>query len=77
MSNVTETLQTWFTNLPRDQQEEVIQFLYDGKVLFRKGSYYGPMPGLVTKGLHCGPAPQSISLNRNLTTKCPTCGRAL
>jgi hypothetical protein len=74
MSDASNVLQNWFDNLSRDQQNEVLEFLYGGKALFQKGLYSGPYPGLVTRGLHCGPAPQ---LTANNVRVCPACGRPL
>jgi hypothetical protein len=74
--NALDQLKRWFDSLPRDQQEEVVRFLYGGKVLLQEGRYCGPHPELVVKGLHCGPAPQrSVSLS--VSRVCPTCGRPL
>lgn len=65
------TLRDWFRDLGRQEQEEVLEFLYD-RVLLKEGTYCGPHPGLVSvqKGLFCGPAPARA------TFVCPTCGRA-
>ena len=54
MSDTVSGLKMWFENLSRDQQVEVLEFLYGGKVLLRKGLYCGPKPGLVDDGFHCG-----------------------
>ena len=51
MSTPVEMLQSWFDSLSRDQQEEVVKFLYD-KFLIQLGSYFGPLVGSVYKGLH-------------------------
>jgi hypothetical protein len=68
-SNV-QLLKEWFAGLDRDEQEEVVEFLYGGKVLLREGKYCGPAPGtVVSKGLYCGPAPAVP------VATCPTCGR--
>ena len=77
MSNAVNVLKEWFDNLTREQQEEVLEFLYEGKVLFKEGRYCGPYPGLVTKGLHCGPAPLSMTSSSSSRRVCPTCGRPL
>lgn len=78
MSTAVESLKDWFDNkLNREQQEEVLKFLYDSKVLLRKDQYFGPDPGFFTKGLHCGPAPLASSLNQSTARVCPTCRRPL
>lgn len=75
MSTAVDTLKDWFEKLDRTQQEEILDFLYGGKILLRKDKYLGPYPGFVTKGLHCGPAPLASSLTQNAPRVCPTCGR--
>ena len=77
MSTVVDNLKNWFDQLNSSQQEEVLNFLYGGKVLLQRGNYIGPYPGLVTKGLHCGPAPLASSLSQNAPRVCPTCGRPI
>jgi hypothetical protein len=64
-----EKLKTWFDSLPLYQQREVVQFLYGGKMMLNEGLYTGPVPGMVTRGLHCGPAPEEGS------SRCHACGR--
>jgi hypothetical protein len=69
--SVVDDLKSWFNNLDRSEQEEVITFLYGG-IETRTGQYYGPKKGYLTKGLYCGPAPV------NVTPKiCPTCGKPM
>lgn len=68
----TQQLQQWFDSLPRGQQEEVVNFLYGGRMLLKEGRYLGPPPGVVVKGLHCGPAPASTGASGSF---CPRCGR--
>jgi hypothetical protein len=71
--NAVNTLKSWFNNLGRAEQEEVIRFLYDERILLHEGRYFGPHPRLLNKGLHCGPVPLS-AVTANI---CPTCGRRL
>ena len=68
-------LQRWFDSLDRDEQKEVVNFLYDGDILLQEGLYCGPEPGTVTKGLHCGPVPRSVAATQASTNVCPTCRR--
>lgn len=75
MSTAVDNIKEWFDRLNRDQQEDVLKFLYDGRVLLRKDQYFGPHPGLVIKGLHCGPAPLASSLSQGTKPVCPTCGK--
>lgn len=71
MSNVVNQLQSWFKSLSRDDQEDIVEFLYDGKMLIKEGMYVGPHPNVVNKGLYCGPLPQvKIRI-------CPTCGKPI
>lgn len=76
MNSPVDTLKGWFYNLPRNQQTEVIEFLYDGPVLLQEGLYCGPNPRFVRKGLFCGSAPNIYAQNVIATNKCPTCGRS-
>jgi len=69
--SATDTLQAWFNKLSRSEQEEVVKFLYDDRILLNEGVYFGPHPAILRKGLHCGPVPQVATSNR-----CPTCGRS-
>lgn len=71
MSRAVDFLRSWFEGLPRDDQREVVRFLYDGKAILEEGVYLGPRPGLVTKGLFVGPAPSSSG------SVCQACGRPL
>lgn len=64
-----ENLKDWFDKLSRPEQQEVVKFLYGGKILMTEGMYMGPRPGLVQRGLYCGPAPSSSQ------SVCPTCGK--
>jgi hypothetical protein len=64
----SDNLKKWFDELPRQDQEEVVKFLYAGKMLLQEGMYVGPHPNAVYRGLHCGPVPAS-------TASCPTCGK--
>lgn len=73
MSDAVTNLKNWFDRLERNQQIDVVQFLYGGKALITEGLYCGPVPGLVSKGLFCGPAPTSSVQ----TGRCPTCGRPM
>jgi hypothetical protein len=77
MSLAVLKLQRWFDSLDRDEQEEVVKFLYDSEILLQEGLYCGPEPGTVTKGLHCGPMPRSIAASQINTRVCPTCRRPL
>ena len=77
MSTAVENLKNWFDKLVEGQQEEVINFLYEGKILLRKNNYLGPYPGFVTRGLHCGPAPLASSVGPSAGKICPACGRSL
>ena len=70
METATGNLRTWFENLERYQQREVLQFLY-GKTLVVEGGYMGPDPDLVSQGLFVGPAPQQSQ------RACPYCRRPL
>jgi len=65
----SDNLKKWFDDLPSSDKQEVVKFLYGGKVLLQEGLYMGPRPGLVQKGLFLGPAPSS---SPNI---CPTCGK--
>lgn len=58
MNENVKKLQDWFNELPRTEQQAVLEFLY-GNVLETKGLYCGPAPGTITstKGLYVGPAP--------------------
>ena len=67
MSKVAE-LREWFKSLDRDDQEQVVKFLY-GEEVIRRGEYFGPYRGIVNKGLYCGPAPANVR-----PQSCPTCG---
>lgn len=69
MSTSVNVLKQWFAKLARNEQEEVVKFLYGGKALLRKGMFVGPYPDLIDEGLHCGPIPTSS------TRSCPSCGR--
>ncbi|MGC2221829.1 MAG: hypothetical protein WA624_05410 [Methylocella sp.] len=64
-----DRLTEWFDGLERAHKEEVVRFLYGGRVLLKEGMYLGPHPDAVIKGLHCGPIP-ALS-----TRVCPTCGK--
>lgn len=78
MSWAVSKLQRWFDTLEREEQEEVIKFLYDGEMLLQEGLYCGPEPGTVTKGLHCGPVPRSsAAASYSTQSVCPTCGKRL
>ncbi len=78
MGTAVDSLKDWFEiKLDSAQQEEVLNFLYGGKILLQKGEYIGPYPNLVTKGLHCGPAPLASSLGQYAPRICPACGRPL
>jgi mobilome CxxCx(11)CxxC protein len=68
-----EALKEWFNNLNKNQQEEVISFLY-GDTVVREGRYFGPAPSIVlrSKGLYCGPPPSASQLSDEY---CPTCGK--
>jgi hypothetical protein len=77
MGNTVDRLQSWFDGLTRSQQEEVIDFLYGGKVILSEGEYFGPFPDIVVKGLHCGPAPRAQAVSHSAPRICPTCGRPL
>lgn len=68
MSVVTD-LASWFDRLDANEKEEVIKFLYGGKILLKEGTYVGRYPNAIAKGLHCGPIPR-LSANA-----CPTCGK--
>lgn len=70
MSDAVNKLQSWFKGLDKKQQEEILSFLYAGKVLIREGGYIGPSPELINEGLFCGPAPRKTTSNI-----CPSCGR--
>jgi hypothetical protein len=69
MSTPAEALTKWFDDLSPSEQQEVVRFLYGGKMLMEKGLYAGPYPGTVNRGLHCGPVPSSSA------NVCPTCGK--
>jgi hypothetical protein len=66
--SVSDNLKTWFDGLSRQEQEEIVKYLYGGKMLLQEGLYVGPHPNAVYKGLHCGPVPSGGA-------SCPTCGR--
>lgn len=66
--SASDSLKTWFDGLSRQEQEEVVRYLYGGKMLLQEGMYLGPQPGTVYKGLHLGPVPSGGA-------SCPTCGR--
>ena len=67
--SAVDNLKTWFEDkLTREEQKEVLKFLYGG-YLIQEGMYCGPNPEVVQKGLFCGPSP---SAGANV---CPTCGR--
>jgi hypothetical protein len=70
MSNSVDILKNWFDELPATQKEEILEFLYAGKILLHNQNYIGPNPNLVTKGLHLGPAPLAST-----SRVCQTCGR--
>jgi hypothetical protein len=67
--SAVDNLTDWFGKLPGQDQQDVVKFLYGGKILLKEGMYLGPHPELVQKGLHCGPIPMSTA------STCPTCGR--
>jgi hypothetical protein len=67
--SAVDNLTDWFGKLATQDQQDVVKFLYGGKVLLKEGMYLGPRPELVQKGLHCGPIPSSMA------STCPTCGR--
>jgi hypothetical protein len=69
--SAVDTLKNWFGDLPQDDKKEVVRFLYGGKALISEGTFFGPNPALITKGLFVGTAP--ISSQR----VCTTCGRPL
>ncbi len=71
MSKAVENLEKWFSALTDQQRNEVLDFLYGGKVLMTKGEYVGPSPELVKKGLFTGPAPAQNS------AVCGACQRPL
>jgi hypothetical protein len=75
MNKAVGDLKRWFVTLDASEQEAVIQFLYEGKALVRKGLYFGPAPGLVNEGLYCGPAPQSATTASSSVSRCPHCGK--
>jgi hypothetical protein len=61
MDDPIEVLAAWFNDLPENQQETVVQFLYEEKAeiavqRLREGIYSGPVP--------------ASNVNR-----CPTCGK--
>lgn len=70
MNTAVRNLQEWFDELSADNQQAVIDFLY-GRLVVSRGSYYGPNPQIVTKGLSLGPKPATFQA----TQVCPTCGR--
>jgi hypothetical protein len=70
-SSAVDNLKKWFDALTTPQQQEVLEFLYGGKALVKRGGYIGPDPELIKFGLHCGPAPTAAAT----TNVCPTCGR--
>jgi hypothetical protein len=70
-STAVEQLKKLFHALDEYGKQEVLEFLYKGKVLVRKGLYMGPHPGLINEGLYCGPVPTSAQL----PSACSACGR--
>jgi hypothetical protein len=71
MSKAVDDLKSWFNKLSEADQKDVVTFLYEGKVLVKKGLFVGPNPDVIpySRGLHVGPAPVSID------RACPSCGR--
>lgn len=69
MADAVTGLKEWFNKLSDLEKRNVVEFLYEGKVMLREGTYVGPRPSQVTRGLHVGPAPSS-SVN-----VCSACGR--
>lgn len=72
MTTAVHNLQEWFDKLSTADKVEVINFLYEG-VIVHKGSYYGPHPQVLFKGLNIGPKPTAIQSPQ----VCPTCKRPL
>jgi hypothetical protein len=69
MGKAIDDIRIWFGKLPEPDKKEVVEFLYGGKVLVRKGMYVGPDPNLVQRGLYVGPAPPASA------NVCEKCGR--
>jgi hypothetical protein len=67
--NSVQAVKDWFDKLPSDQQQEVLEFLYDKKNVVKVAGYVGPRPGLFQRGLSCGPVPSSDA------GRCAYCGR--
>ncbi len=66
--STTEAFDNWFTDLPFDQKQTVLEHIASNyfKKRITEGYYGGP--AAIQKGLFAGPSPSAVAA-------CPTCGR--